>query len=149
MIPVHALVDRMCVDLEEDASGGHPLVRARTEEYGSLKLQLTDDTELLRDMLGGSRVEFSRYVDVEKQIKSWLLNGGHWLIALRAFDVANGDQGLKLNRYLNATPENGHFAARVLDEMAEGIAILLRGDPQYAGFVRDVDVERYLDGASA
>ena len=104
--PVHALVDRMCVELEEDASSAHPTVRACCEEYGSLKLHLTDETEPLQDVLRGSRVEFTRYVDVEKQIKSWLLNGAHWLIALRAFQEAGGDQDLKLNRYLKASPEH-------------------------------------------
>jgi hypothetical protein len=144
---VHALVDRMCVELEEDASAEHPTVRACAEEYGSLKLHLTADTESLPEMLRGSRVEFTRYVDIEKQIKSWLLNGGHWLIALRAFHAAGGDHELKLNHFLSASPANRRFAAAVLDEMGEGIAILLRADPQYAGFVRDVDVDRYLDGA--
>ncbi|MDB5297766.1 MAG: hypothetical protein JWO31_3749 [Phycisphaerales bacterium] len=147
--PVHALVDRMCVELEEDDSGKHPTVRACVEEYGSLKLHLAGaDTEPLPSILDGSRVEFTRYVDVEKQIKSWLLNGAHWLIALRAFHAAGGDPGLKLNQYLKASPENKRFAETVLAEMSEGVGILLRNDPQYAGFVRDVDVDRYLAGAA-
>ncbi|HEY0008278.1 MAG TPA: hypothetical protein VGB55_06120 [Tepidisphaeraceae bacterium] len=144
---VHALVDRLCVGLEEDTYGAHPTVRAVAEEYGSLKLQLTDENESMVEMLRDSRIEFSRHVDTEKQIKSWLLNGGHWLIALRAFAAVNGDHELKLNHYLKSSPENMRFAAAVLDEMAEGVAILLRNNPQYADFVREVDVDDYLKGA--
>ncbi|HEX8322407.1 MAG TPA: hypothetical protein VF595_00715 [Tepidisphaeraceae bacterium] len=144
---VHALVDRLCVGLEEDTSGPHPTVRACAEEYGSLKLQLDESTAPLVPLLRGSRVEFSRHVETEKQIKGWLLNGTHWLIALRAFQAANGDHGLRLNRYLSQSPENRNFAEAVLDEMAEGVAILLRSDPQYSDFVRDVDVDDYLAGA--
>jgi mannitol-1-phosphate/altronate dehydrogenase len=145
---VHALVDRLCVGLEEDHAGAHPMVRACAEPYGSLKLQLSGDTEGLVDMLQNSRIEFSRYLHTEKQIKSWLLNGSHWLIALRAFHVANGDHSLTLNRFLNASPNNQRFAAAVLDEMREGVSILLRSTPEYTDFVQNVDVDDYLAGAA-
>ena len=147
--PVHALVDRMCVGLEEDHSGPHPAVVVRAEDYGSLKLELRPETEDLVEICRGSRVEFSRHVDTEKQIKSWQLNGTHWLIALRALNAHQQDgRDFKLNEYLNEHPQNREFAEAVMREMSEGIAILLRQDPAYAGFVRDVNVEDYLDGAA-
>jgi mannitol-1-phosphate/altronate dehydrogenase len=145
---VHALVDRMCVGLEEDRTGPRPVVLVRAEDYGSVKLELTPDTEDLEDLCRGSRVEFSRHVDTEKQIKSWLLNGTHWLIALDAFDRTDGDKNLKLNQFILSSPENERFARGVMQEMRDGVAALLRSDPTYAGFVRDVDVDQYLDGAA-
>lgn len=145
---VHALVDRMCVGLEEDDMGPHPVVLVRAEEYGSLKLELTPETEEIVDFCRGSRIEFSRHVDTEKQIKSWLLNGSHWLIALEAFHGARGDQGLKLNEFLKAKPEHAQFAGKVMQEMRDGIAVILRSNPQYAAFVEEVDVDAYLEGAA-
>jgi hypothetical protein len=145
--PVHALVDRMCVALEEDDSTGHPTVRVVAEEYGSLKLELSPRTEPLVELCRGSRVEFSRHVDVEKQIKSWLLNGSHWLIALSAFKPGQQPAELKLNEYLNASEKNQEFAAEALNEMSEGVAIILRSDPKYSAFVRDIDVDDYLEGS--
>jgi hypothetical protein len=146
---VHALVDRMCVGLEEDNSEPHPIVRVRAEAYGSLKLELNDETEELAAQCDGSQVEFSRHVDTEKQIKSWLLNGSHWLIALAAYDAVQADRNLKLNEYLVASPKHTEFAASVMEEMREGVAILLRGDPQYADFRREVDIEDYLNKAAS
>lgn len=145
---VHALVDRVCVGLEEDRSGPHPTVLVLAEEYGSLKLELNAATEPLLDKLAGSRIEFSRYVDIEKQIKGWLLNGSHWLIALAAFQQSDGDKNLKLNEFLSADPERKRFAANVMKEMRDGVAAILRSDPHYSGFVKDVDPDRYLEGAS-
>ncbi len=147
--PVHALVDRMCVGLEEDDSGEHPTVVVRAEDYGSLKLELRPETEPLVEICRGSRVEFSRHVETEKQIKSWQLNGTHWLIALRALNAHQQDgRDFKLNEYLAEHPHNREFAEAVMREMSEGIAILLRQEPTYAEFVRDVNVEDYLDGAA-
>jgi mannitol-1-phosphate/altronate dehydrogenase len=149
---VHALVDRMCVGLEEYPGGEgpimHPTVLVRAEEYGSLKLEIGPDTEGLPELCAGSRIEFSRYLDVEKKIKGWLLNGTHWLIALTAFQASDGNTDLKLNEYLVAHPERLQFAKQVIREISEGIAILLRKDPEYADFVRDVSPEKYLDGAA-
>jgi hypothetical protein len=145
---VHALVDRMCVGLEEDDAGEAPGVLVRAEEYGSVKLELTPETEELEEACRGSGVEFSRHVDTEKQIKSWLLNGTHWLLALDAFHKTGGDRELKLNRFIRSSPENERFARGVMGEMRDGVAALLRSDPAYAGFVRDVDVDWYLDGAA-
>ena len=144
---VNALVDRMCVGLEEDDTGSHPVVLVRAEEYGSLKLEMTPETEGIVDLCRGSRIEFSRHVDTEKQIKSWLLNGSHWLIALEAFQGTRGDQGLKLNEFLRSRPEHAQFAGKVMQEMCDGIAVILRSSPQYASFVADVDVDAYLEGA--
>ena len=147
--PVHALVDRMCVGLEEDRDGGHPAVLARAERYGSLKLQLSSRTEALPDILQGSRVEVVRHVETEKQIKNWLLNGTHWLLALHAFQESKGDRNLKLNEYLNASPASSGFAQTVMQEMRDGVAALLRSRPEHDSFVRDVDVDDYLDGAAS
>ena len=147
--PMPALVDRMCVGLEEDGDGAHPAVLVRAERYGSLKLELCPRSEALPDILRGSRVEFGRHVGTEKQIKNWLLNGTHWLIALDAFQAEGGDQGMKLNDYLNASPANHDFAEAVMGEMRDGVAALLRSRPEYGAFVRDVDVDGYLDGAAA
>jgi mannitol-1-phosphate/altronate dehydrogenase len=147
--PVRALVDRMCVGLEEDGDGTHPAVLARAERYGSLKLELCTHTEALPDILRGSRVEVVRHVETEKQIKNWLLNGTHWLIALHAFQEEKGDRNMKLNEYLNASPAHSGFAHTVMQEMRDGVAALLRSRPEYRAFVRDVDVDQYLNGAAA
>lgn len=147
--PVPALVDRMCVGLEEDVDGTHPAVLVRAERYGSLKLELGPQTEALPDILRGSRVECGRHVETEKQIKNWLLNGTHWLIALNAFQAEGGDRDMKLNDYLNASPTNHDFAQAVMQEMRDGVAALLRSRPEHGAFVRDVDVDQYLDGAAS
>ncbi len=146
---VHALVDRVCVDIEECTFQGEPEVLVRAEEYGSLKLELCYNTEDLPRLLKGSKVEFSRHLDIEKEIKLWLLNGSHWLIALTAFRESDGDVDLKLDDFINSTENHGLYATEVVNEMRDGIEALLRSDPQYADFVRDVDVSRYLDGAVA
>ena len=148
VIRVHALADRMCVGLEEDATGRHPTVLVRAEDYGSLKLELTKGTEHLVSLLAGTEVEFSYHVDTEKQIKNWLLNGTHSLIALRAYQDSDGDHDLKLNQYLESRPENAQFAREVMEEMRDGVAVILRKEARYEGFVRDVDVDDYLTGAS-
>lgn len=145
---VHALVDRMCVGLEEDRSGPHPTVLVRAEQYGSVKLELGPETEALMEKLAGTRVEFSRHVAVEKQVKSWLLNGSHWLIALAAFQESQGNRELKLNEFLRETPERERFASTVMKEMRDGVAAILRGRAQYTEFVRDIDPDQYLDGAA-
>ena len=146
--PVAALVDRLCVGLEESAEGSFPSVQVSAEEYASLKLELRPDTEGLVELCKGSQVEFSRHLEVEKQIKSWLVNGSHSLIALEAFQASRGDQDLKLNAFIGSTAERRQFAASVMAEMREGVAIALRSDPHYASFVEDVDVEDYLEGAA-
>ncbi|CAO4153132.1 hypothetical protein [Methylorubrum extorquens] len=146
--PVAALVDRMCVELEEDPSDIYPTVTVRTEPYASLKLALSPDSEILRDLCAGTEVGFSRHLDVEKQIKGWLLNGTHWLIALRAFQASGGDRAMKLNEFIGASPSQRRHAIAVMDEMREGVALLLRHDPAYAAFVRDVDIDDYLAGAA-
>ncbi len=149
---VHALVDRMCVALEEHPGGSgplaHPAVLVRAEEYGSLKLEIRPETQKLPELCQGSRIEFSEHLAVEKKIKGWLLNGTHWLIALTAFQASEGDAGLKLNEYLAAHPERRRFAEQVLGEISEGIEIILRNDPEYADFIRDVAPDAYLDGAA-
>ena len=145
---VPALVDRLCVDLEEDDSTPHPTVLARAEEYGVLKLQLAPETEPLVDLCRGSRIEFGRHLEVEKQIKSWLVNGTHWLMALTAFQE-EPDPDLKFNDYLNASPKHREFATSALREMSDGVAILLRREPRFAAFARDVDVDLYLEGLCA
>ena len=146
--PVHALVDRVCIGLAETTHRSRPIVLASTEEYGSLKLELTPDTEALAKQLQGSQVEFTPYVAIEKQLKSWLLNGSHWLLALDAFDESAGDAELRLNEFLKEKPERLRFAEAMLTEMCEGIAVILRREPQYAAFVRDVNPEAYLQGSA-
>jgi hypothetical protein len=148
VVCVHALVDRMCVDLEEDRNGAHPTVVVRAETYGMLKLELSAQTDELMKKLAASRIEFSHHVAVEKQIKSWLLNGSHWLIALAAYEASQADRSLKLNEFLCEETDREQFAASVMQEMREGVAAVLRGDPQYADFVREVDVDQYLERAS-
>ena len=146
---VHALVDRVCVDIEECSFGGEPTVMVRAEVYGSLKLELCPNTENLPKLLQGSRTEFSCHLDTEKEIKLWLLNGSHWLIALTAFRESDGNVDLKLDDYINATEDHRLYAAEVVNEMRDGIEALLRSEPQYASFVEEVDVSAYLDGAAA
>jgi hypothetical protein len=146
--PVAALVDRMCVELEEDTAGTYPMVRVHTEPYASLKLELTPGTEILQTLCATSGITFSRYLAVEKQIKGWLLNGCHWLIALEAFQASRGDRSIMLNAFIDASPEHRRHAIAVMDEMREGVGLLLRRDPAYAEFVREVDVDEYLAGAA-
>lgn len=145
---MHALVDRVCIGLEEGREGPHPVAVVSTEEYGSLKLELKPETEELASQLEASRVEFTRYVATEKQLKSWLLNGSHWLLALEAFEESHGDKELRLDQFLKEKPERLRFAEAVLAEMSEGIAAILRHEPEYADFVRDVDPEDYLRGSA-
>jgi hypothetical protein len=145
---VHALVDRICVGLEETLADDGPAVLVRAEDYGSVKLQLEAGTEKLVELCQGSEVDFSRHVDTEKQIKGWLLNGTHWVIALEAFEKTR-DQGTKLNEFLLSGPPHMEFAVSVMREMREGIAILLRSDARFHRFVEDVDVDAYLEGAAA
>ena len=146
---VHALVDRVCVDMEKVTFQGAPTVLVRAEEYGSLKLEICPNTEALPELLKGSRIEFSRHLDVEKEIKSWLLNGSHWLIALTAFQEAGGNPELRLNDFITSTEDHEKYAAEVLNEMREGVEALLRCDEKYQHFVQDVDVTEYLNGAAA
>ncbi len=146
---VHALVDRVCVELEEVIFQGEPTVLARAEEYGSLKLEVSPETEALPDVLKGSRIEFSRHLDVEKEIKSWLLNGSHWLIALTAFQETGGNPEVKLNEFITGTPDHELYASEVIQEMRDGIEALLRTEPRFQGFVQDVNVTGYLDGAAS
>jgi hypothetical protein len=148
VLPLHALVDRVCVELEEGQDEAHPTVVVRAERYGSLKLELRPETEGFARMLAGSRVEFTRHVAVEKQIKNWLLNGSHWLLALAAFQDSRGDAQLTLNKFLKGSPASRQFAFEVMAEMREGIATILRRDPAYAEFVQDIDPDAYLAGAS-
>ena len=146
---VHALVDRVCVGMQEYNFEGEPTVLVEAEEYGSLKLELCPNTEGLPELLRGSRTEFSRHLNVEKDIKSWLLNGSHWLIALTAFQESDGDVDLKLNEFITSTKNHELYASEVVTEMRDGIEALLRSDPHYAAFVQDLDVSAYLDGAAS
>ncbi|MFC7736151.1 hypothetical protein ACFQX4_09890 [Roseomonas sp. GCM10028921] len=146
--PVPALVDRVCIGLEEGREGAHPAVVVSTEEYGSLKLELSHATEILARHLEGSGVEFTRYVAIEKRIKNWLLNGSHWLLALAAFQESQGDRELRLNDFLNRSAENRRFAEEVMREMHEGIAVILRREPEFDRFVAEVDPDIYLKGAT-
>jgi len=145
---MHALVDRVCIGMEEGHEGSHPTVVVSTEEYGSLKFELRPETEELARQLEGSQTEFTRYVAIEKQLKSWLVNGTQWLLALEAFEESHGNKDLKLNQFLKENPEHLRFAETVLAEMREGISVILRREPEYAGFVRDVDPEEYLRGSA-
>jgi hypothetical protein len=138
----------MCVGLEEIRAEGGAAVLVRAEEYGSVKLELCPASQGLVELCRGSTVEFSQHVDVEKQIKSWLLNGTHWLIALEAFDRTKGDQSLKLNEFLMAEPSHMAFARAAMSEMREGVAIILRKGRRFHRFVQDVDVETYLHGTA-
>ena len=146
---VHALVDRVCVGMQECTFEGEPTVLVQAEEYGSLKLELCPNTEKLPELLQGSRATFSHHLDVEKDIKSWLLNGSHWLIALTAFQETGGNAEVKLNEFITSTPSHELYASEVVNEMRDGIEALLRSDPQYAGFMQEFDVTAYLDGAAA
>jgi hypothetical protein len=149
---VDALVDRMCVALEEyidgDGAGSQPTVAVRAEEYGSLKLDLRPEIEELVDLCRGSRVEFSKHLETEKKIKGWLLNGTHWLIALDAFNATGGDTEVKLNEYLNSSPERRQFAIDVMTDMRDGVEALLLTNPKYADFARDISPGAYVDGAA-
>jgi hypothetical protein len=96
-------------------------------------------------LLAGSKIGFSRYLNTEKEIKGWMLNGSHWLIALTAFQEAGGDTTLMLNEFIDGTASHRLYASEVIHEMRDGVEAVLRTDPRYAAFVRDVDVKAYLD----
>ena len=146
---VHALVDRVCVELEETEVDGVPTLAVKAEEYASLKLEHGEHTQGLTRLLEGTGASFSQHLAVEKDIKSWLLNGSHWLIALTAFQETDGDAEVKLNAWLAETADHHVFAEEIIEEMRDGIEALLRSDPQYAGFVENVDVTDYLNKAAA
>ncbi|GGM19183.1 hypothetical protein ACFQDN_24670 [Pseudomonas asuensis] len=145
---VPALVDRVCVELEEAMIDDEPTLVVRAEEYGSLKLELCPHTEQLPQILEGSKIQFSRHLDIEKEIKNSLLNGSHWLIALTAFQETGGRPEVKLNEFIQETENHHLYASEVVNEMRDGVEALLRSKPKYADFVRDVDVTAYLDGAA-
>ncbi len=145
---VPALVDRVCVELEEAVLDNEPTLVVRAEEYGALKVELCPRTEQLPQILEGSRIQFSRYLDIEKEIKNSLLNGSHWLIALTAFQETGGRPEIKLNEFIQETENHRLYASEVINEMRDGVEALLRSKPKYADFVRDVDVTAYLDGAA-
>ncbi len=142
---VPALVDRVCVDIEECDADKQPTVLVRAEPYGALKLQLCARTQGLPALLAGSTIGFSRHLNTEKDIKSWMLNGSHWLIALTAFQETGGDITLMLNEFIDSTASHRLYASEVVHEMRDGVEAVLRTNPQYANFVRDVDVKAYLD----
>jgi hypothetical protein len=145
---VPALVDRVCVELEEAVIDGESTLVVRAEEYGSLKLELCARTEDLPQILEGSKIQFSRYLDIEKEIKNSLLNGSHWLIALTAFQETGGRPEVKLNEFIQETENHRLYASEVVSEMRDGIEALLRSKPKYADFVQNVDITAYLDGAA-
>jgi hypothetical protein len=131
--PVHALVDRMCVELEEDDSHSDPTVLVRAEEYGLVKLELRPETEDMKELCRNSRIEWSRYVDIEKQIKSWQLNGTHWLIALHALETHdNIETDFKLKEFFTSSPENRQFTRDVMREISEGIAKAIGGNVSHS-----------------
>ena len=142
---VPALVDRVCVDIEECNAGEEPTVLVRAESYGVLKLQLCARTQNLPELLTGSKISFSRHLNTEKDIKGWMLNGSHWLIALTAFQETGGDTHLMLNEFIDGSASHRLYASEVVHEMRDGVEALLRTDPKYANFLRDVDVKAYLD----
>lgn len=147
-----ALVDRMCVGLDEyiddEDSVPQPTLAVHAEEYGSLKLQLNSDTEELAELCAGNRVEFCKHLDIEKKIKNWLLNGTHWLIAIDAFNATGGDSEVKLNDFLNSSPERKQFAMDLMSEMRDGIEVMLLNEPEYEAFRHDIVPGDYLDGAA-
>ena len=54
VVPVHALVDRMCVGLEEVATEDGAAVLVRAEEFGSVKLELGPDSDDLVALCDGN-----------------------------------------------------------------------------------------------
>lgn len=146
---VHALVDRVCVELEEALVGGEPTLVVMAEKYAALKLKIGPESESLVKLLEGTGVSFSRHLEIEKDIKSWLLNGSHWLIALTAFQETKGNADLKLNAWLAEHPNHHLFAEEIISEMRDGVEALLLAEPQYAEFASDVNVTEYLDNAAA
>lgn len=126
---VHALVDRVCVELEEAEVDGVPTLVVMAEEYAALKLKTEPESEGLETLLQGTGATFSHHLEVEKDIKSWLLNGSHWLIALTAFQETKGDANLKLNAWLAEHPDHRLFAQEIISEMRDGVEALLLADP--------------------
>jgi hypothetical protein len=145
---VHALVDRVCVELEEAEVDGVPTLVVMAEEYAALKLKTGPESEGLEKLLEGTGATFSHHLEVEKDIKSWLLNGSHWLIALTAFQETEGNADLRLNAWLAEHPDHRLFAEEIISEMRDGVEALLLAEPPYAAFVHDVNVTDYLDKAA-
>ncbi|HEX8586501.1 hypothetical protein [Pseudomonas sp.] len=145
---VHALVDRVCVELEEAEVDGVPTLVVMAEEYAALKLKAGPESEGLERLLQGTGATFSHHLEIEKDIKGWLLNGSHWLIALTAFQETRGNANLKLNAWLAEHPNHRLFAEEVISEMRDGVEALLLAEPRYAAFVHDVNVTDYLHKAA-
>jgi hypothetical protein len=55
---------------------------------------------------------------------------------------------VKLNEFLNNSPERKQFAVDVMTEMRDGIEVLLLKDPEYEAFRKDIVPGEYLDGAA-
>ena len=105
----------------------------------------------VRHQVGTPSGFISEYVsdlNQNPQIKNWLLNGTHWLVALKAFQDTEADPGLKLNAYLTEDEAHAQFARDVMGEMRDGVASILRHKPDYEAFAREVDVDDYLEGAA-
>lgn len=72
----------------------------------------------------------------------------NWLIAIEAFSASAGDPDVKLNEFLNSSPERKQFAVDVMTEMRDGIEVLLLQDPEYEEFRKDIAPGDYLNGTA-
>ncbi|MGI4856649.1 MAG: hypothetical protein ACRYHA_06955 [Janthinobacterium lividum] len=150
--PIHcvtALVDRICSRMDRCMANGRERLLVTTESYGKLTLHEHGDQTTLAEMLAGSKVTFSKHLETEREIKGWLLNGSHLLIALTAFRETKGDMDLKLNEFIADSTMHRYFAGEIITEMRDGVEAILESDPTYASFRHDVDISAYLDKAAA
>lgn len=150
--PIHcvtALVDRICSRMDRCMEDGRERLLVSTESYGKLTLHEESGQTALAEMLAGSKVTFSKHLQTEREIKVWLLNGSHLLIALTAFRETNGDMDLKLNEFIADSTMHRYFAGEIITEMRDGVEAVLQSDPTYASFLHDVDITAYLDETAA
>jgi hypothetical protein len=146
---VDAIVDRICSRLDIFVEEGQEHLFVCTEPYGKLTLELPKARPAFAASLSGSRVTFSQHLAAERDVKGWLLNGSHWLIALTAFRETNGNPDVKLNTFITESIMHRYYAGEIITEMRQGVEALLRADPTYAAFLHDTDITAYLDNAAA
>jgi len=115
LIPVNAVVDRICVQLLEE----YETLCVRCERYGLITIEATKDTKKLEEYLSSCNlIRFTNYFYFEKQLKILIVNGGHLSIALAAFS----EDYTELDVFLGDSNENHSWAFDVLKEIEIGAA---------------------------
>jgi hypothetical protein len=80
VIPLEVCVDRVCTMIDENDG----ILEVETERHARLVIQNAPRTDALKEAFAHipNIVQFSDYIDIEKNKKRWILNGSHALIAI-------------------------------------------------------------------